>query len=198
MRISKREVREFNTTNLIPHVYKHGEEVSRMNWPAGREPCRLLAYMACQMSGAKIAEIGIRHGTCSIALACNLTNTVDCYDVHYPYVEECRERIRFPNIQFFYEDLLEDKNIHKTLDYDLIFLDVDPHDGVKERIWSDYWIKHDYKGTVVCDDILHNYWPELAKWWDSITITKYDVTDIGHLSGTGIIDFSGKVEIIND
>ena len=49
----------------------------------------------------------------------------------------------------------------------------------------------------------------MRKVWNDIDVKKYDVTDIGHgeclpgpgnynVSGTGLVDFSGKVILINE
>jgi hypothetical protein len=46
----------------------------------------------------------------------------------------------------------------------------------------------DYKGYVFCDDIHLNH--NMENWWQSVKIEKYDITDIGHFSGTGLINFN--------
>lgn len=199
MRIVKSEVRNVDLSHLNHLVLQDEgtEERHRITAPAGEESCRLLAYLSSKMDGIKIAELGVRHGTTAICLANNLKNEVHAYDVHEPYLEDNRRRIQLPNLTFINEDLLEPKNIHKTLNYSLIHLDVDPHDGDKERIWYDYWVANDYKGLVVADDV-SEHWPGLLRWWETIKTPKYDLRDIGHKTGCGLLAFGIEVEITDD
>jgi len=60
--------------------------------------------------------------------------------------------------------------------------------------------KGHFEGILLLDDIHFN--PEMIQWWNEVksNAEKYgyrvfDVTNMGHFSGTGLVDFSGKVEI---
>ena len=60
---------------------------------------------------------------------------------------------------------------------------------------------HKFKGIMLLDDIHLN--PEMTKWWQEVQdnakqwgYTAHDVTSIGHATGTGLLDFSGKVAIV--
>jgi hypothetical protein len=86
---------------------------------------------------------------------------------------------------------------------DIIMIDVDPHDGIKEREFVDFLYNKNWKGILVLDDILPN-WPVIIpganpvamnEWWMSIEEEKYDVSDIGHFSGTGIVNIGNKFKI---
>jgi len=46
-----------------------------------------------------------------------------------------------------------------------------------------------YKGLIMCDDIKVGWGGEMEAWWDSIKEDKYDITEKGHWSGTGLIHF---------
>ena len=57
-----------------------------------------------------------------------------------------------------------------------------------------------YKGILGLDDIHFN--PEMGRWWKELQdgaglggYKTYDITEVGHFSGTGIVDFSGLVVI---
>jgi len=61
-------------------------------------------------------------------------------------------------------------------------------------------MKPKYEGIMILDDIHLN--PEMKQWWLELQgnatewgFTTYDVTSVGHSSGTGLLDFSGKVTI---
>ena len=79
----------------------------------------------------------------------------------------------------------------------IILLDIDPHDGIQEKKFTDYLKKINYQGYVLCDDIFLN--EGMKNWWESLDVEKYDVTEIGHMTGTGIINFykNGDFEIID-
>ncbi len=53
--------------------------------------------------------------------------------------------------------------------------------------------QNDWKGLLVLDDIHYN--DEMKRFWESIPVAKYDLTDVGHASGTGIVDFGGQLNI---
>jgi hypothetical protein len=44
-----------------------------------------------------------------------------------------------------------------------------------------------FKGRLFLDDIHLN--PAMKCFWNSISETKADITDIGHWSGSGLVDF---------
>ena len=76
----------------------------------------------------------------------------------------------------------------------LMFLDLDPHDGIQEKKFIEWLEKIEYNGVIICDDI--EWFPAMSRWWNELKQTKYNVTKYGHGSGTGIIDFSNKLELI--
>ncbi len=75
----------------------------------------------------------------------------------------------------------------------LILLDT-LHDGVFEREFCQALLSNNYKGILVLDDIHLNR--VMKKFWKNIKVTKYDITEIGHWSGTGLVDFSNHVKLI--
>ena len=78
----------------------------------------------------------------------------------------------------------------------IILLDI-AHDGWQERKFTDMLKRIDYKGILICDDIHCPFYPQMEPWWNSLDGEKYDITDIGHMWGTGLINYgSEKIEII--
>ena len=72
----------------------------------------------------------------------------------------------------------------------LIFLDIDTHDGVQERIVTDFLIENKWSGIMVCDDIgtgkeIYNSHPDMLAWWNSVSIKKYNIADSIYSAGTG-------------
>ena len=97
------------------------------------------------------------------------------------------------NIQFNIKDFRDDE----TLDFDnisIIMLDVDPHDGVQEEEMFEWLEDKGWKGLVLLDDI-GPQWPEIEDFWNRITYPKINVTEVGHMSGTGLVNFDEKHSI---
>jgi len=177
------ELDRLNKIVLQYFIDRYG--ATHVNDPAGKECHKLYAYMGMMFHDIKIADIGTRTGNSALSLSYNEVNHVDSYDIK----QHCG--IKRKNISFFEEDILTDS---KILQYDLISLDVDPHCGSQETKCFEYLIENNWKGVILLDDIGPR-WAAMNAWWNSITLPKWDVTKYGHESGTGIVDFSGKLEV---
>ena len=120
-------------------------------------------------------------------LSYNDKNKVISYDL----VEQgATEGIKKDNVEFKIQDFREDD----TLDYDnisIIMIDVDPHDGTAEEEMFEYLEEKGWKGLVLLDDIGFQ-WPEIEDFWNRITFSKINVTEVGHMSGTGLVNFDEK------
>jgi predicted O-methyltransferase YrrM len=82
-------------------------------------------------------------------------------------------------------DMLDDCH-----EYAMIFIDVDPHDGIQETKMIGKLIEKQYKGIVLLDDIRLNQ--DMYDMWTSIPLSdeqKIDMTSFGHYSGTGMLLF---------
>jgi len=89
----------------------------------------------------------------------------------------------FPRVQYFLGDITLNKKLKNS---SFIFFDVD-HNGSFERIFYEHLKKIKYKGLLMCDDIHLN--EPMKNWWNNIKEDKYDLTDKGHWSGTGLVHF---------
>ena len=149
-----------------------------------KEHYRLLTYLSKTNDNILIIDAGTSQGHSCLALAQNLKNKVITYDImdkNFPFFNE------YKNIEFKKLDI--NQETPETIkSAKLIILDIDPHDGRQEKIFTDYLIKINYKGYVLCDDIHLNQ--GMKDWWNSILIEKHDVTEVGHFSGTGLINFN--------
>jgi hypothetical protein len=88
------------------------------------------------------------------------------------------------NVEFRLGNFLEDTRL---LDAPLVFIDVDPHDGIQEKVFHDFFTVSHFKGIVLWDDIRCN--PEMEEWWKSIDTHKLDLSKVGHWSGTGLTTY---------
>ena len=67
-------------------------------------------------------------------------------------------------------------------------LDTD-HDGVFENQVYRILKQHRYNGLLFLDDIHLNQ--PMADFWGAISEEKEDITDLGHWSGSGLVEFNG-------
>jgi len=154
---------------------------------AGQSEYRLYAWLSTKFNNTTILDVGTRTGGSALALSYNDKNKVVSYDL----VEQgASSGIKKDNITFKVQDFREDD----TLDYDnisIIMIDVDPHDGTAEEEMFEYLEDKGWKGLVLLDDI-GPQWPEIEDFWNRITFPKINVTEIGHMSGTGLVNFDSK------
>lgn len=147
----------------------------------GTNHYKLLAWVSSLFPGQVVMDIGTHYGCSSLAMSHAKDTRVISYDiqdlkrVHKPWPENCEYKIG---------DFRTDA---ATLGCPLIFIDVDPHDGIQEKKFHDFFIKSLYKGIVLWDDI--HLSPSMKNWWSGIkeaSVTKIDLTPVGHVSGTGM------------
>lgn len=183
----------FNFTGMRDLVYwenaVHKYDADALFYQAGNQHYQLLATIAraCP-KGTRFLEIGTRIGMSSLAIHhggnVDLT-TCDLED----NIPEGKSVKAFPDIKFLVKDGFE--LLESYLPWDIIFIDVDPHDGIQERRMIKKLVERDFKGILLLDDIHLN--PEMQSFWDWIPVgKKVDLTQFGHNSGTGAVLFGNS------
>jgi hypothetical protein len=179
--------------DLIKSSLEH--DITEFNDVSGKQHYRLLAYLSSLFNNSVIIDIGTHRGNSALALSYNDTNTVHSFDIVDNVVNN--EIRKLNNVQFHIENLF-DTDISKKWEETIlrsafIFLDIDPHNGTMELEFYNYLKSINYQGFVVCDDIW--YFKEMRdKFWHKIPYEeRYDLTDIGHWSGTGIFTFNNEI-----
>ena len=164
------------------------QSLNKNDWlTAGQSEYRLYAWLSTQFNNTTILDVGTKTGGSALALSYNETNKVMSYDLQE---QGASSGISKSNVQFNIKDFREDD----TLDFDnisIIMLDVDPHDGVQEEEMFEWLEEKGWKGLVLLDDI-GPQWPEIEDFWNRITYPKLNVTEVGHMSGTGLVNFDEK------
>ena len=151
---------------------------------AGEEHYRLLIKISTLFNGQTLYDIGTYEGSSALALAHNETNFVLSHDLVYNNIAQSLKK---PNMNLLLGDVLNFDGGRGLLNSPFIMLDTS-HDGSYEHRFY-HFLKHNgYKGLLFLDDIFLN--EPMRMFWDSITEPKYDLTNIGHFSGNGIVDFS--------
>ena len=185
IKLDKDAIRTLDVSHLAE------QSLNSNDWlTAGQSEYRLYAWLSTKFNNTTILDVGTRTGGSALALSYNDKNKVISYDL----VEQgASSGIKKDNITFKVQDFREDD----TLDYDnisIIMIDVDPHDGTAEEEMFEYLEEKGWKGLVLLDDI-GPQWPEIEDFWNRITFPKLNVTEVGHMSGTGLVNFDEKHNI---
>lgn len=142
---------------------------------------KLLAYLTKQLpTGSIVADLGTNYGNSAIAMASNEKIKVLTYDL----TDLVNVYKLLPNISFRQKDCIQ--VVDEYINCPLIFLDIDPHDGIQEMRLMEVLLQKNFKGLMLCDDIHHI---PMQPFWNSIKLKKIDLTGWGHGTGTGAVIF---------
>ena len=159
------------------------QSLNKNDWlTAGQSEYRLYAWLSKQFNNTTILDVGTRTVGSGLALSYNEKNNVISYDL----VQGASSGIKKDNVEFKIQDFREDD----TLDYDnisIIMIDVDPHDGIAEEEMFEYIRRERMEDGLVLLDDIDNQFSEIEDFWNRITFPKINVTEVGHMSGTGLV-----------
>jgi hypothetical protein len=175
--VTNKELESLDTTYIKKYEVEH--DPTYFHLQPGREHYRLLMYVSTLFTDKKLLDVGTNRCMSAIALSYNKNNNVKSYDV----VQQLKSNPTIDNVEFIIGDSTHDKDI---LNSPFIFLDVD-HDGVYENKFYEFLVENEWKGILALDDIHLNI--PMKSFWERIVERKFDMTDKGHWSGTGIIVF---------
>lgn len=151
---------------------------------SGVEHYRFLKWIANQISGQNIVELGSFNGLSTACLSSNKKNEVFAYDIDFTtlHFEEIPYNVTLEKVTGGLEWF--DPYI---VDGDIIFVDTLHYGIVEEKIWK-YLKENKWTGVLIYDDIYYSN--SMKKMWANIDIqNKHDITYLGHNSGTGIVFF---------
>ena len=187
--------------------------------PAGQEHYALLCYLVRQLRvGEWVVEVGAALGLSALALACNPDVPVFSFDLVQNQLHAAvlahlnmsapEYRAGVPNAFFIEADVMAPEYAHALAGASLILLDT-YHEPVS-RPFEYAFVKHlralGYRGLLVADDTRLN--AEMATWWTWLIASgapdgapagdgmAYDLTDVGHASGTGLQDFGHRLKVL--
>jgi predicted O-methyltransferase YrrM len=187
--ISKHKVRG-QSVHRASSVLAESPERALWYLGAGTTEYPLYIYLSKQVRDSVILDIGTRNGNSAVALACNPLNEVITYDIEptYTYGMNKKKNIERRIGDFMLDDTINYNNVS------IIVIDVDPHDGAQEPEMIKHLEKVGWSGLLILDDIGW-YWPDMEDLWNDIKYTKYDLTDIGHEFGTGLVVIGDKFTV---
>ena len=165
----------------------------------------ILAHLSTYFNDSVLIDLGTHRGESAAALSYNKSNIVYTYDIEHR--AEAAQRVEEEkNIRYIIGDCIENdwsgmamlEGVHPKSDKEiflsskLIFLDVDPHDGIQENKVLNFLINNNWKGIMVCDDIgmgleaeKEDSHPQMREWWNSVELPKYNISANHYASGTG-------------
>ena len=149
---------------------------------SGQEHYRLLAHISQNDDLVDILDVGTLKGCSALAFSVNSKNKVRSFNVG----NEFDLNYTPLNAEFIIDNVLNGNYNSVILGSKYIMLDT-YHDGTFEKEFYDHLVSINYKGYLLLDDIHLNF--EMERFWGYITKEKYDITNIGHITGTGVVYF---------
>lgn len=175
---------ELNKIDLSPYVSKinSSEYQNYFISESGQEHYRLLSHISKNNESINILDVGTLKGCSALAFSVNKTNKITSFNItHQLDLNSVPE-----NIEFKTDNIINGNYNELILNSKYIMLDT-YHDGIFEQEFVDYLTSISYVGYLILDDIHLNN--EMEKFWSSIPLEKYDITNIGHSTGTGVVIF---------
>eukprot|EP00984_Skeletonema_dohrnii_P026103 scaffold15397_cov89-Skeletonema_dohrnii-CCMP3373.AAC.3 len=197
--------------------FTNEQHVKFMLGDAGTEHYPFLNYLSATYGDCRhFSDIGTRVVASAAALGSNLKSPVWTFDIPesierqaaYRGDTEANYQAKAKsiglNIKFHNVDLLKvsDEELKKYFATWFVMLDTfhKPDTVPFEREFFQRLLDIGFKGILGLDDIHLN--DEMKKWWKELQdgavvggYTTYDISEVGHFSGTGLVDFSGKIVI---
>ena len=176
---------ELDNIDLFPYSQKINslEYQQYFMSKSGQEHYRLLAHISQTNDLVDILDVGTLKGCSALAFSVNSKNKVRSFNV----LNELDLNYTPLNAEFIIDNVLNGNYNSVILGSKYIMLDT-YHDGTFEKEFYDYLISINYKGYLLLDDIHLNF--EMKRFWDSITKEKYDISNLGHITGTGLVIFN--------
>lgn len=178
LNISNKDLDNIDTT-YIDETVNFNSSYYHLRTNSGREHYRLLMYISSLFSNQILFDIGTNECRSAISLAYNAENKVKSYDI----TQILPANPSLKNVEYIIGDSTRDGEL---INSPFIFLDVD-HDGIYENVFYDHLLEIKWRGILVLDDIHLN--EPMKAFWDKINKQKFDITQIGHWSGTGLVIF---------
>lgn len=184
--IDRESVQEIDLSEIRSYVVNMEGQ-----FDTGPQPYKLYAYLSTFFENTTILDIGSEWGNSALSFSYNPNNTIMSYDIEDKGADKItRENIIFKTMDFMQDDTIPWDNVS------IVMIDVDPHDAKQEPGMLQFLYDKGWSGILIFDDI-GDMFQDMKHWFASIDEQKWELDHhIGHYSGTGLINFGGKHEII--
>jgi hypothetical protein len=150
----------------------------------------MLSHISSNLKNKSILDLGTWRGGSAFMLGENKQNIVHSYDItnhKLPFVKSYINR-NYPNITFNIKSCLDIPS-EELKSVSLIYLDLAPHDGIKEEQMINNIRQSGFEGLLMCDDVCIN--KEMYDWWNSIEEEKeYGIDDMSETAFGDRIGFA--------
>lgn len=178
---TKPELDAYNMAE-VSAMFKSCPELSYLFDAAGFNHYRLFRWIGDNSHGKIIFDIGTYMGLSAGSLGHSGNNLVHTFDTSFDAM-----KLRHDTANIFKKQVVSEDDIPENLtDADIILVDT-WHNGIMEKRIYDTLVAAKWKGLLIYDDIYYN--ASMKGFWQSLPDPKIDATDIGHSTGTGIIEF---------
>jgi hypothetical protein len=176
---------ELDNIDLFPYSQKINslEYQQYFMSKSGQEHYRLLAHISQNDDLVDILDVGTLKGCSALAFSVNSKNKVRSFNV----LNQLDLNYTPLNAEFIIDNVLNGDYNSVILGSKYIMLDT-YHDGTFEKEFYDHLVSINYKGYLLLDDIHLNF--EMERFWGLITKEKYDISNLGHITGTGLVIFN--------
>jgi hypothetical protein len=196
LKINKQEVKDVDLSSIYEYMDWNPTYRGFLTKLPGEEHYKLLAYMGKLVSLKNpvtlISDIGTLYGSSALALStAHPSVQVTTYDILnvIPNVQGLKSINNVSSIKRkIMSGQLDIANIAKS---QLILLDIDPHEGTEETKFVKLLQNAGFKGLMLVDDIKLN--EGMRKFWEGVELPKYDLTELGHWTGTGLIVYDPEI-----
>jgi len=179
-------------SKIIQENIEYLEKDLSLNWVYRKgEAFQLLSHITKQFNDITIIDAGTHYGWSAYCLKENPKNKVITYDITDRFNNEYLKAVSNVEVKILDINKEDHQIIHSA---EVIYLDIDPHDGLQEKVFTDLLDRIEWQGYLFCDDIHIN--SGMENWWNSINLDKYDLTEVGHTHGTGLVTYNREISII--
>lgn len=177
-------IEELNAYDMAPvaAMFKPCPELSYLFDAAGFNHYRLLRWIGEHSDGKLIYDVGTYMGLSAGSLQYSGKNMVKTFDTSFAAL-----KLKSVHTNILTKEVVNENDIPENLtDANIILVDT-WHNGIMERKIYDELVAANWKGLLIYDDIYYN--ASMKGFWQSLPEPKIDATNIGHSTGTGIIEF---------
>lgn len=203
IKVNKSMIAKVDHANVIPFIDWNIPSKGYIQEQPGKEHYKLLTYLMKMIVESGVAnprasDLGTLYGTSALALvSAHPSVQVTTYDVNnaVPAVKGVNTINNMTSIKRkIMSAQLDIGDIAKS---HLVFLDIDPHNGIEELKIVNELVERGYKGLLLANGINVN--EGMREFWKIVcqnkALTTYDVSSIGHWTGTGLINFSSDCDV---
>jgi hypothetical protein len=177
--------------------HKYLVDTNYYDLKSGQQEYRLYSYLTTFFNNCIILDIGTHQGRSAVSLSHNISNKVISYNIVDEIPDKSHIIYKKLNIDFRIKNVLNDLTRDLVQKVKIVMIDID-HFGKIEGLILNKLYQQGFSGIILLDDIHHPQPREkilMENLWKNINIKKYDLTNYGHFSGTGVVLMNTNIDL---